>query len=266
MADRRPRGRSGRSARHPRPGAAFRGVSAALLLLWAAQRATAEMSPAAMTAIFETNKHAVLNLTGVVKYLCPHCQKIHEREAQGCGTVVDPAGLMIVSGSHLGLPLKEGKLDIRESSLKALRPDGSEVPMKILLTDPDLELAILAPEQPAAGQAALFKAVAWDPDVKAELLADLLVLGRLDKNLGNQPVAEPGKVNAVERKPRTIYFSNIISHSEHAGVPVFLADGRLLGICLGDQTLLATGELQDLLDQARQAAAKAARAPAGAKP
>jgi Na+/proline symporter len=79
-------------------------------------------------------------------------------------------------------------------------------------------------------------------------------------------VAAIGKINAVERKPRTVYLSNIIGRDEHAGVPAFTADGRLLGICIGEQTLMATGELQDLLDQARQAAAKAAppkAAPAG---
>ena len=188
-------------------------------LLLAAGNASAEMSQATMTAIFKANKDAVLNITGLVKFMCPHCSKIHEREAHGCGTVVDASGLMIVAGSHLGLQLGDGKVDIRESHLKALLPTGGEIAMKILLTDPDLELAILAPEQPAAP----FKAVVWDPAVQADLLADLFVIGRLDKNMGNQSVAEPGNINAVERKPRTVYLSNIIGRDEHAGVPAFTA-------------------------------------------
>ncbi|MCX6997156.1 MAG: hypothetical protein NTV49_08725 [Kiritimatiellaeota bacterium] len=238
-------------------------VSSGLMLavLLAAGGASAEMSQAAMTAIFKTNQDAVLNITGLVKFMCAHCSKLHEREAHGCGTVVDDSGLMIVSGSHLGLNLADGKVDIRGSSLKATLPAGGEIAMKILLADPDLELAILAPERPASGQAKPFRAVAWDPAVRAGLLDDLLVLGRLDKNMGQQPVAEPGKINAVDQKPRTIYFSNIISRDENAGAPGFTADGRLLGICIGEQILIATGELQDLLDQARQAAAKAASPP-----
>ena len=229
----------------------------ALAFLLAAGGASAGMSPETMTAIFQANQDAVLNITGTLKYMCTHCSKIHEKEARGCGTVVDGSGLMIVSGSHLGLNLADGKLDIRESSLKAELPAGGGIAMKILLTDPDLELAILAPEQPAAGPLKPFKAVAWDPAVKAELLDDLLVVGRLDKNMGNQPVAEPGKINAVDQKPRRIYFCNIIGREDNPGNPGFTADGRLLGICIGEQTLIATGELQDLLDQARQAAAKA---------
>ena len=226
--------------------------AATLALLLTAGGADAGMPPEAMKKILEANQDAVLNLTGGLKYLCAHCSKVHEREARGCGTIVDPAGLMVVAGFHLGLDLGSGKIDIRESQLKAVLPDGRELAMKILLTDPDLGLAILAPE--AAAQP--FKAVPWDPAVKAELLDDVLVVGRLDKNMGNQAVAEPGKINAVDRKPRTLYFSNIINLAGDAGFPCFTAEGRLLGLCFGEQTLIATGELQDLLDQARQVAAK----------
>jgi hypothetical protein len=58
----------------------------------------------------------------------------------------------------------------------------------------------------------------------------------------------------VDRKPRLLYTCALLASGD--GEAAFDKDGKLLGIGIGPQMIVAAEELQDLFDQARKAAAK----------
>lgn len=219
--------------------------------LLAAVVTRAELPPATVKAIHEANKDSVLMLSGTLKY---QTQKLHEVMVEGPATVVDANGLLITSYSIVRLPMGARKTEIRESTLKIKLPSGTELPVRVVLTDADLGAVMLVPENPAATPAGAFKPVKWDTAAKAQSMDPVVIVGRTEKGYGGLPDAAPGKINAVDRKPRLLYTCALLASGD--GEAAFNRDGKLLGIGIGPQTIVAVEELQDLFDQARRAAAK----------
>ena len=112
--------------------------------------------------------------------------------------------------------------------------------------------------------AGAFKPVNWDTAAKAQPLDPVVIVGRTEKAYGGLPDSAPGKINAVDRKPRLLYICALLASGD--GEAAFDHAGKLLGIGIGVQTIVAAEELQDVIEQARRAAAKtAAQKPAADK-
>jgi hypothetical protein len=87
-------------------------------------------------------------------------------------------------------------------------------------------LAFVMPEKPLKDK---LPAVKLDKAPDAKALDDVICLGRLGQSLDRQPTVALAKLSAVVRKPRTFYTSIGFGSP---GIPVFCADGKLLGIHL----------------------------------
>jgi len=237
------------------------GCSALLGALLAAGAVRADLAPDAVLAIHSNNQNSVLMLSGSLKFMCGHCNKVHEAQVEGPATVVDAHGLLITSSSTVQIPLADRKMEIRESTVMAMLPSGKEVPMRVVLTDGDLDAVLLAPENPAGIAAGMFLPVRWDNAAKAQAMDGVVIVGRMDKNYGGVPDSAPAKINAVDTKPRTLYICATLASGD--GEAAFNGAGQLIGIGLGPQTIVAAEELQDVIEQARRVIAKgAAKKPA----
>ena len=221
-------------------------------LLLAAGAVRAELPPETVRAIHEANKDSVLMVSGTLKF---QAQKLREIQVAGPATVVDAHGLLITSSSTVRLPMSARKTEIRESTLTVKLPSGVELPVRVVLTDADLGAVLLAPENPAAVPAGAFKPVHWDTAAKAQQLDPVVIVGRTEKAYGGLPDSAPGKINAVDRKPRLLYICALLASGD--GEAAFDRAGKLLGVGIGAQTIVAAEELQDVIEQARRAAAKA---------
>lgn len=202
-----------------------------------------------------------------------------EQKVRTLGTVIDPSGLTVTALTNIDPTIAmEGQRTINgrrvtltgkteHSQAKLILPDGEEVPARIVLTDPDLDLAFLAPEQP--GKTFEFVKLAKVSDVVA--MDQVLCLARLSEHFGQIPAVTTTNVTAVSAKPRKFF----ILERSIMGCPVFLIDGKLLGITINyrgetdevgnrrNQGLVLPAE--DVMDVAKQALEKA-KEPVTSKP
>ena len=148
------------------------------------------------------------------------------------GTVVGPKGLTAVSdfssnpagifaGSAGGPSVETETTDVR-----IVLADGSELPARIVLRDEGLDLAFLAPNDPAASLAP----VALEPAAEPSLLDPLAVLYPLGRGLGRGTAAALTEVRAVVRKPRTFLVLGYFEGLQALGCPAFDARGRAVGL------------------------------------
>jgi S1-C subfamily serine protease len=102
-------------------------------------------------------------------------------------------------------------------------PDGTEVPAKLGFKDTDLDLAYIRPEKPAD-----VKLTAIDTATQApmKLLDDVIIIGRLGKELNREPVVMTNEIISLVTKPRI--FGKLAVQS--IGMPVFNAEGKFLGL------------------------------------
>jgi hypothetical protein len=220
----------------------------------------AELPPDTVCAIHEANKDSVLMLSGTLKF---QYGRLHEVQVEGPATVVDAHGLLLTSSSTVPIPLSDRKTEIRESTVKVKLPSGQEVPVRVVLTDGDLNAVLLAPENPAGLPAGVFKPVNWNNTAKAQTMEVVVLVGRMDKIYGGLPDTAPAKINAVDTKPRTRYICATLASGD--GEAAFNSAGQLIGVGLGRQTIVAADELQDVIEQARRVMAKGEEKKTGAK-
>ena len=95
-----------------------------------------------------------------------------------------------------------------------------------------------------------FRPLTLDAPARVRLLEPLLVLRRHDQATGYALSTACVRVQALETKPRRIYFSTGLG-SGQALFPCFDATGRLVALAMGDQSAVSTEELADLVTQAR---------------
>ncbi|MCX6997154.1 MAG: hypothetical protein NTV49_08715 [Kiritimatiellaeota bacterium] len=230
--------------------------------------ARAEMPAEQARAILQAHQDAVLLVLGTIKF----ANAKNAGQVAVAGTVVDASGLVIISSSVSAAEWKNA-----EQSLRFVLPDGAEIPARLVLSDDDLALAVLASTPRPGEPRPVFKPVALDRDAQAAVYTDVVTLGRLGKEYHYRPAADTGKVLAVTTHPRTLYLIDANPGGPYRhGLPTFLADGRLLGIntikraggaarrpggmSLPPQAqeiqerLVPAAALAELLEQARQAA------------
>lgn len=162
--------------------------------------------------------------------------KKEERKLEMLGTVIDAKGLIVVALSTLDVastvdgrtvngPQGPIKLSAKGTTkeVKILMPDGSEVAAKVVFKDPDLDLAFIRPEKPDGVK---LTPVPIADSAAMALLDDVIILGRLGKDLNREPVIMTNEVMSLISKPRT--FGKLGSPS--LGMPVFNKDGKFLGL------------------------------------
>lgn len=226
-------------------------------------------------ALSAAHKDAVLYLSAVAEIevtLGEGPSKKEEKKLEILGTVIAKDGLIVTPLSTLDVaatldgrtvngPRGAMTLSAKGSTkeVKILMPDGSEIPAKVVSKDPDLDLAFIRPE--AADDAQKLSAIDSANHAPLELLQDVIVLGRLGKELNREPLVVTSELVSLIRKPRS--FGKIGTSS--LGMPAFNRDGKFLGIGVNrfnakndTESPNATGAAvilpaEDLLESASQA-------------
>ncbi len=174
-----------------------------------------------------------------------------EEKSETTGTVIDASGLIVtalggldkssmVDGQSVNTPMGEIKLkassEIKE--IKVIMADGSEVPADLVMKDEDLGLAFVkvrGDSEEAKGVE--FKAIDLADSAPGALLDECIALGRLDEALNREPSLLTSEISGMTVRPRMFYRVN----TDAVGCPVFLANGKLLGISVLRQPKGAAG-------------------------
>lgn len=204
-------------------------------------------------AIASTQKDSVLFMSAVVEIELTagdNPVKKEERKIELLGTVIGADGLIVVPLSTLDVasmidgrtmngPQGPVKIAAKGTTkeVKILMPDGTEVPGKVAFKDPDLDLAFIRPEKSANVK---LTAVDIANNAPMTVLDDVIVLGRLGKDLNRESVVMTNEVVSIIRKPRT--FGKL--GSQALGMPVFNKDGKFLGIGINRFSAKGDGESQ----------------------
>ncbi len=189
-------------------------------------------------AVFNANKDSVLFLTAVVEVEVTagdNPAKKEERKLEMLGTVIGKDGLIVVPLSALDVastidgrtfnsPQGPMKLSAKGTTkeVKILKSDGSEVEAKVAFKDTDLDLAFIRPVKP---EEAGLTAINTTETAPMGLLDDVIILGRLSKDLNREPVVMTAEIISLVSKPRTFGKTMV----QVLGMPVFNSDGKFVG-------------------------------------
>lgn len=192
-------------------------------------------------ALAEAHRDSVVFLSAVVEMEVTLGEdgptKKEERKLEILGTVIGKDGLIAaplstldvasnVDGRTVNSPRGTVKLSAKGTTkeVKILMRDGSEMPAKVVSKDPDLDLAFIRPEN--SGDGGKLNAIDISNHAPLALLDDVILLGRLGKELNREPVVHTTEIISIISKPRT--FGKI--GSQALGTPVFNRDGKFVGI------------------------------------
>jgi hypothetical protein len=217
-------------------------VPVCLAIAWAfapACPARADEQGAAARAISAAAGDAIVQVRIVIKYrMSVEGEESQEEEGTNevTATVVDPSGLAVcalseVDPSHrmkmMGEEEEGYKFEADVTGVHYIIGEGKEIPGKIVLRDPDLDLAFLRPAEPPAEP---FKAVDLTQSASPEVMDQLVVLGRLSEAANRAPYVGMDRVTAIVSKPRTLYIAGIGTWVAGLGIPAFTLDGKVVGI------------------------------------
>jgi S1-C subfamily serine protease len=190
-------------------------------------------------ALSASNKDSVLFLSAVVEIEVTAGEnpaKKEERKIEMLGTVIGKDGLIVVPLSTLDVastidgrmvngPQGPMKLSAKGTTkeVKILMPDGSENEAKVAFKDTDLDLAFIRPQKP---EEAKLTPIDTANSAPMAVLDDVIILGRLGKDLNRAPVVMTNEIISLVTKPRT--FGKLATQS--LGMPVFNKDGKFLGL------------------------------------
>jgi hypothetical protein len=162
--------------------------------------------------------------------------KKEERKIEMIGTVIGKDSLIVVplstldiaatiDGRMMNTPQGPLKLAAKGTTkeVKILMPDGSETLAEVVFKDVDLDLAFIRPEKP---EEAKLSGIEITNSAPMEMMDDVIILGRLAKDLNRDPVAMTSEVISLITKPRL--FGKLATQA--LGMPVFNKDGKFLGI------------------------------------
>jgi hypothetical protein len=200
-----------------------------------------------------------------------------ENERGADGVVVDPSGLVMVAYSQLdvssmlrGMSVRIGdenkKLDIKTdlSDIKIRLASGAQIPARLVFKDEELGVGFVAPrEELKEADRKAMKALPMDDAAAVlQVLDRVVALGRLPEAMDFEPCLDLERVQAVVKKPRTMYVANV-----SPGLPVYNEQGKLAGFSViraaegegghgGTPVILPIAEIRKLVDQAREAVKK----------
>ena len=189
-------------------------------------------------AVATAHKDSVLFLSAVVSLEVTAGTmptRKEEKKLEMLGTVLNKDGLIVaplsaldvatsVDGRTVNTPQGAVKLQAKSEikEVKIILPDGTEVAAKVVLKDADLDLAFLRPETAGTAFTPVDAANAAPP----ALLDDVIILGRLGKDLNREPLVATSEIVAIIAKPRA--FAK--TPAQCLGMPVFNGDGKFVGI------------------------------------
>jgi S1-C subfamily serine protease len=202
-------------------------------------------------ALATAHKDSVLFLSAVVEIEITagdNPSKKEERKVEMLGTVLSADGLIVVPNSTLDVAstvdgrtmmTQQGPIKLSAKGttkeVKILMPDGSEVAAKVAFKDPDLDLAFIRPEK---ADGVKLTPINTAENAPMGLLDDVIILGRMGKDLNREPVVFTNEVVSIISKPRT--FGKV--GGQCLGMPVFNKDGKFLG--LGINRFSAKGDTE----------------------
>lgn len=192
-----------------------------------------------------------------------------EDKVLALGTVIDPSGLTVLALSAIdpGSSLQGRKMNVggenvelvvkSEHNQVKIEIGDKEFPARIILKDPDLDLAFVIPEKADTNLGV--KPLKLEKAPKLELLDELVCLARMVKALDQAPAAAMSEVSGIVTKPRTFFLGG-----RQAGGPVLTLDGTVVGITATYKTEAGKQEsatlvivpAEDVLEIAMQALAK----------
>ncbi|HVW20187.1 MAG TPA: hypothetical protein VHC86_03150 [Opitutaceae bacterium] len=155
------------------------------------------------------------------------------------GTVLNAAGLTLTSLSEIdprgavqartnGVAQRVQVNDVEFKEAKLRLADGTEIPARVVLKDPDQDLAFIAPLPDAAAGKRTFVHADLDHPAAAEVLGDYYLVARAAKVLQRAPVVREITIEGIAEKPRRLFLVNQVL----LGCPLFDPQGRLLGVAL----------------------------------
>ncbi len=167
----------------------------------------------------------------------------NEDEIEATATVIDPSGLAVLSFSSIDPEriysevfkrLQSGEKDTPRINMKSdiknikmILSEGREVSAEIVIKDKDLDLVFVRPAKKLARPAA---ALDLSGDIKPGILDDIVILSRLNKDVGRIPSISIDRIEAIIKKPRLSYLTNQSAFKGKLGAPVFSLDGKVVGI------------------------------------
>jgi len=154
-----------------------------------------------------------------------------ESESEVLGTVLDETGLIVTSDaaadpSQIYSRRSGRKIESELKAAKLIRKDGTEITLKIVLRDKDLDLMFLRPEK----KLALPHLGVKKKGPKLAIADHVITLSRLEAVGDRQPSVSIARVRAVIDKPRRLYVTGFASSMRELGCPAFTAKGELIGI------------------------------------
>lgn len=225
------------------PGVVSRAALAtALAAVMVAAPIGAQDDRAAAREIVKRWQSAIVNVRVVLKMR----MSVGGREMQSMdesvetvGTVIDPAGLTVLSLGSLnpgammnrlmsssGSGQERMEFGSEPTDVKLRLADGRELAARIVLRDEDLDLAFLRPtvkpEKPLV-------AVDLSDDGRPAMLDPVVILSRLGRVGGWTPAASLQTIGAIIDRPRTFYVIET-GGTGTVGTPAFTTSGKIVGL------------------------------------
>ena len=161
-----------------------------------------------------------------------------ETTSEAQGTVISPNGLIVMSLSETdpssvlegmgGMMGQDLRIETELQDVTIIQPDGGEVDGRMVLRDPDFDLAFIEPtEEYEESQ----QYVDLNNGVDVELLDEVIILNRLGPIAGRNYGASVRRIESLVEHPRTFYVpSTGEGGSLGLGSPVFNVEGEFVGI------------------------------------
>lgn len=216
-----------------------------------ATAATGELLSAA-TKLTETHRDAVVWVSVVAKVTMsadgdvPAALKAQlagqeqETTTETTATFISPDGMLVtalaqldqssmVDGKTVNTPMGAIKLnaqsEIRE--IRVIMPDGTEIPGDLVLKDADLGLGFIKLQMDSdEAKGVELHSIDLANSEEGKILQDCVALGRLDESFQREPSVVTTEISGITERPRKLY--RVATDS--IGCPVFLSNGKLLGI------------------------------------
>ncbi len=163
-----------------------------------------------------------------------------ESTSEARGTVISPNGLIVMSLSETdpssvlrgmgGMFGEDIRIETELTDVTIIQPDGSEVNGRMVLRDPDYDLAFIEPTEAYEEEQ---KYVDLNDGTDVELLEQVIILNRLGRIAGRNYAASVRRIESIVEHPRTFYVPSTSEGGSMAlGSPVFNMDGEFVGVLL----------------------------------
>jgi S1-C subfamily serine protease len=214
----------------------FAGAALALATLVAAP-APAQSFQDTARRIVEEKSDAVITIEVVsdIKMNFGARQQEQEERSEVLGTVIGENGLVVTALSSVDpsqifermSPGNDMGFSATVKNMKYILADNSEIEARVVLRDPDLDIAFLMPadelEEPLT-------AISLEDAAEPQILDRAFSIARMGRIARRTPVAMSGEIQGMVDRPRTFYIPSAEIVSGGTAVPVFAENGGLYGV------------------------------------